>query len=164
MKVKNSNPKFKVVVHHLPKRQFEKEFKEYGKKTQALAEEVNKKAAVSKIYIKKGQSPKQFKKVMQHEIGHAISDKDELHKKFSKSEKKVIREFAKEMYGKHRGKTSPQEDLREGLAWVYAKGKTGSPKEKKIIRKEYKNVYDKFKEAKKRLNMKVVKKTYGVVK
>ena len=151
--------KFKVIVYNIPKRKFEKRFKEYGKHTSALAEEVCKEATTTRVYIKKGKSPKQFKKVMYHEVGHAIVDKEELHKKFSKSEKKDIRSLAKYLYGKHRqGKMSPQEDLREGLAWIYQKIRSGDPSEKKLMRTEYKGAYEEFKKSKKRLNMRIIKR------
>ena len=160
--------KFKVIVHHLPKRQFEKHFKEYGKHTAALADPVHKKSDIAEIYIKKGSSPKQFKKVVQHEVGHAIIDKTEMCKKFSKPEQKKIRAYARYQYGPHRKKVmhleSPREQLMEGLAWIYQKGKSGTLLEKKQVKTDFKKAYEEFKKAKKRLNMKVVKKVYGLVK
>ncbi len=150
--------KFRVIVHILPKKKFEKEFKEEGKYTQALAEQVNKKSKEGRIYIKKGMSPSRTKQIIQHEVGHAIVDKAELHKRFSKSERKDIRNLAKQLYGKHRASTSHQEDLREGLAWIYERMKSGNPSEKKIIKTEYKRAYEEFKKAKQRLNTRVIKK------
>ena len=141
----------------VPKRKFEKDFKEYSSKTAALSEEVSKKSKVGRIYIKKGLSPSNFKRIMEHEVGHAIADKAEIHKKLSSLEKKDVRKLGKYLYGKHRGKTSPQEDLREGLAWIYQKAKSGKSSEKKVIKADYKEAYKALRKAKKSLGMRVIK-------
>lgn len=155
--------KFKVIVYKLPKRKFEKRFKEYGKHTRALSEEVSKKSTTGRVYIKNGSlSPKQFKKVMYHEVGHAVIDKTGMEKKFSKPEKKDIRALARHLYGKHRRKVmqreSPKEQLMEGLAWIYQKMRSGEPSEKKLMKKEYKSAYEEFRKSKRRLNVRVIKR------
>ena len=152
--------KLNIIVKSYPKRRFENEFKEYGKHASALAEKVNKKSTTTSIHIKNGKSSKQFKKVMEHEVGHAIIDKTQMCNKFSNKEKQNIRELAKQLYGKNReyNKEKPKEQLMEGLAWIYQRSKSGTPTEKKIMRTEYSKAYDEFKKAKQKLNIKIMKR------
>lgn len=153
--MKRKKKTFKIIVEKLPRKRFEKA---YGKKTQGVTKVINPKSKRGAIHIRKGLTPKRTKRTIQHEIGHIISDKANLKRKLSKEQKKELVKFAKEYISKERIKEPKKELIQEALATLYERARTGTEKEKRIIRRDYTKFHRILNKAKERLNVRVIRK------
>ena len=143
----------KIIVYKFPKKRFEER---YGKGTQGHVPDYKKGKRKFVIQIRKDLAKGRTKKIIQHEIGHILTERAKIHKKID--EKKKIERFAREQYyGEHSKKyRKKSEDIYEGLAGIYEKLQTGTATEKKILKKMFPKTIKRLRLAKKRIKPKVI--------
>ena len=107
----------------------------YGKKVQAVTESCSSKKKECEIHIRSGFSRKRFNKIVNHEIGHIVTEKARIASKINQKERKILRQLAKRTLPKRRFEHK-REPNREILAIIYERLKEKNKSQTKVIDSE----------------------------